>query len=243
MIDWLKLLALLLVAFAIIWLISLAILALLRRVLRPESPAYHLLHAAMPPLALFLSFVAFRIFGEDAPVSIFARQTLLRYLGILALVALAWFALRLVDAIASFLTERMRRAERRQAESVVVFARRVIKVILLVLAIIGILDTLGFNVTTGLAALGFGGLVLALGAQKSVENLVGTVTVLADRPVQVGDFCRVGEVDGHHRGYRHPLHPYPHQRAHRRHHSKWGLLIGADRELLQGATASCSRSR
>ena len=194
--DWLKLIALLAAAFAVIWLASVAVLALLRRILSSESPVYHLLNAALPPLALFLSFVAFRVFGEDAPVSIFARQTLLRYLGILALVALAWLLLRVVDAIAAFLTQRMERVERRQAASVIVFARRVIKVIVLALALIGILDTLGFNVTTGLAALGFGGLVLALGAQKSVENLVGTVTVLADRPVQVGDFCRVGEVTG-----------------------------------------------
>lgn len=194
--DWLTLIGLLVVVFFAFWVISRLILWLLRRLLSENSPAYHLLNAALPPLALFLSFVAFRIFGEDAPVSIVARQTLLRYLGILALIALAWFLLRLVDAVAHWLTARMERAERRQAASVIVFARRVIKVILLALAVIGILDTLGFDVTTGVAALGIGGLVLALGAQKSVENLVGTVTVLADRPVQVGDFCRVGEVLG-----------------------------------------------
>lgn len=44
--------------------------------------------------------------------------------------------------------------------------------------------------------MGIGGLVLALGAQKTVENLVGTVSVLADRPIQVGDFCKVGDVLG-----------------------------------------------
>lgn len=194
--DWLRLVGLLLLTFAVFWLVSWIVLFLVRRLLSPDSAVYHLLHAALPPLALFLSFVAFRIYGEDAAVSIIARQTVLRYLGILGVIALVWFALRLVDAVTTWLTGRMERAERRQAASVIVFARRVIKVVLLVLALIGILDTLGFDVTTGLAALGFGGLLLALGAQKSVENLVGTVTVLADRPIQVGDFCRVGEVLG-----------------------------------------------
>lgn len=194
--DWLTLIGILLIVFVGFWVISSLILWLLRRTLTMDSPAYHLLNAALPPLALFLSFVVFRIFGEDAPVSIIARQTLLRYLGILGVVALVWFLLRLVDAVASWLTSRMERADRRQAASVIVFARRVIKVILLALALIGVLDTLGFNVTTGVAALGIGGLVLALGAQKSVENLVGTVSVLADRPIQVGDVCKVGGVIG-----------------------------------------------
>lgn len=194
--DWLTLLGLLLLTFGGFWLVSRVILFLIRRFSSPDSAVYHLSNAALPPLALFLSFVAFRIYGEDAPVSIIARQMVLRYLGILGMVAIVWFALRLVDAITTWLTGRMERAERRQAASVIVFARRVIKVILLALALISVLDTLGFDVTTGLAALGFGGLLLALGAQKSVENLVGTVTVLADRPVQVGDFCRVGEVSG-----------------------------------------------
>lgn len=194
--DWITLVGLLLLAFMVFWLVSRLILYLACRFMSKEAPVYRVLHAALPPVALFLALLAFRIYGENAEVSIIARQTLLRYGGILGVVALVWFGLRLVDALAHGLTARMERTERRQAASVIVFAKRVIKVILLGIGLIAILDTLGFNVTTGIAALGIGGLVLALGAQKSVENLVGTVTVLADRPVQVGDFCRVGDVMG-----------------------------------------------
>ncbi|WP_165362167.1 mechanosensitive ion channel family protein [Qipengyuania thermophila] len=194
--DWLRLAGVLVLLFAGFWLLSRLLLFAGRRLGNAESPAYHLLNAALPPLALVLALVTFRIHGGDAEVSIIARQTMLRYLGILNLLALLWFALRLVNGITNWLSNRMQRAERRQAASVIVFARRVIKILLLLFAAIGVLDTLGFNVTTGLAALGLGGLVLALGAQKSVENLVGTLSVLADRPVQVGDFCRVGDVSG-----------------------------------------------
>ena len=31
---------------------------------------------------------------------------------------------------------------------------------------------------------------VVLGAQKTIENLVGSLTLIADRPVRVGDFCR-----------------------------------------------------
>src|SRR5690606_31249260 len=74
--------------------------------------------------------------------------------------------------------------------------RRSAKVLLLAVAFVAILDTLGFDVTAGIAALGIGGIALALGAQKTIENLVGSISVIADKPVQVGDFCRVGTVTG-----------------------------------------------
>jgi MscS family membrane protein len=47
-----------------------------------------------------------------------------------------------------------------------------------------------------IAGLGVGGLAVALAAQKTIENLFGGATLIADRPVQVGDFCRFGDKIG-----------------------------------------------
>jgi MscS family membrane protein len=46
------------------------------------------------------------------------------------------------------------------------------------------------------AGLGVGGIAVALAAQKTVENLFGGLTLIADQPVKVGDFCRFGEQVG-----------------------------------------------
>ena len=46
---------------------------------------------------------------------------------------------------------------------------------------------------TALVGLGIGGLAIALAAQKSLENLIGGVSLLMDKAVQVGDFCRIGD--------------------------------------------------
>jgi MscS family membrane protein len=43
-----------------------------------------------------------------------------------------------------------------------------------------------------LAGVGVGGLAVALAAQKTIENLFGGLSVIGDRPVLVGDFCRFG---------------------------------------------------
>jgi MscS family membrane protein len=51
-------------------------------------------------------------------------------------------------------------------------------------------------VRTTLIGLGIGGLALALGAQKSLENLLGWVSLLMDKALQVGNFCKIGNQVG-----------------------------------------------
>lgn len=43
-----------------------------------------------------------------------------------------------------------------------------------------------------LAGLGIGGLAIALAARPTLENVISGLTLYADRPVAVGDFCRFG---------------------------------------------------
>jgi MscS family membrane protein len=195
--DWLMLLGIAAGSFVGFQLLGLGVLWLARRLVRNrENEALGFLQVAMPPISLYLSVVAFYIWAGDLPVAIVARQTLLRYAGIVAWIAGAWLVLRLVDEASRIATARMERSSRRQAVSVITLLRRSAKVVLFAIAGVAILDTVGFDVTTGIAALGIGGIALALGAQKTIENLVGSVTVIADRPVQVGDFCKVGDVVG-----------------------------------------------
>ena len=50
--------------------------------------------------------------------------------------------------------------------------------------------------TTALAGVGIGGIAIALGAQKSLENLIGGIAVLSDEVIRVGDVCRFGDKSG-----------------------------------------------
>jgi MscS family membrane protein len=59
-----------------------------------------------------------------------------------------------------------------------------------------VLSGLGVNVTAALAGLGIGGLAIGLGAQKTFENLLGGISVLTDKALQIGDACRIGDQRG-----------------------------------------------
>ena len=196
--DWLKLLGIAAVVFFAFHMVSLAILAIAARLIsdHEQSRAYRFTQAATAPLSLLLSAIVFQVWASSFPVSIVARQLMLRYISVFGWIALAWFLVRMVDAAAKLVIARMEGQERRQAVSVVTLMRRAVKIVLLALAAVAIFDTFGIDVTTGVAALGIGGIALALGAQKTVENLVGSVTLIADKPIQVGDFCKVGDVVG-----------------------------------------------
>jgi len=58
------------------------------------------------------------------------------------------------------------------------------------------LRSLGVPVVGVIAGLGVGGLAVALAAQSTIENFIGSLTIFADRPVRVGDFCRFGDQVG-----------------------------------------------
>lgn len=196
--DWLILLALAGGSFLGMRLVFSGLLRLLRVLVRkPDTHrGFQFAEAALPPLGLYLAVVALFVGTQQLHVAIVARQVLARYAGIVAWVAFVWFLWRLIDMLSDLWSDSMARADRRRALSALVFFRRSAKALLVVVAFVAVLDTIGIDVTTGIAALGLGGLAIALGAQKTIENLVGSLAVIIDQPVRVGDFCKVGEVTG-----------------------------------------------
>ena len=196
--DWLILLSLAVGAYLAMRLVFSALLRLFRWLVRkPETHrGFQFAEAAFPPLGLYLAVIVLFFGTQQLQVAIVARQVLARYAGIVAWVAFVWFLWRLIDMLSDLWSARMARADRRRALSALAFVRRSAKSLLVVVAFAAVLDTIGIDVTTGIAALGLGGLAIALGAQKTIENLVGSLAVIIDQPVRVGDFCKVGDVTG-----------------------------------------------
>jgi MscS family membrane protein len=60
---------------------------------------------------------------------------------------------------------------------------------IVIIALLVWLNNAGFDITALLAGLGIGGLAFALGAQKSMENLIGTITIYSTSTMKIGDWC------------------------------------------------------
>ncbi|MGB5979032.1 MAG: mechanosensitive ion channel family protein, partial [Cyclobacteriaceae bacterium] len=163
---------------------------------RLEDRTLRLIHAFAIPIRIYMAVWILVFSAESLGISVIVRQYFSKATVIVAWVAILILIWRLIDVFSSFGERRMTRKGNMGGLSAMMFFRRSIKFIIIAIGIITILDTFGFDVTTGIAALGIGGIALALGAQKTVENLVGSLTVIFDQPVRVGDFCKVGDTVG-----------------------------------------------
>ena len=80
--------------------------------------------------------------------------------------------------------------------SLMLLGERLIKAFIFVMAVFFVLGVLGFNLTTALAGLGIGALAVGFGAQQTIANLFGGVSVLGDEVIRVGDVCKFGDRTG-----------------------------------------------
>lgn len=196
--HWAALLVLAIAAYLAAWSATTTVVLVIHLLWRRSrgARAVRLLDAAVLPFRIYLAVWGFAVGAIFLGVSVIARQQFGYLAEIVAWIALGWFFWRIIDAFGEISGVRMVERGHFGALSAIRFFRRSGKVVIAAVAAIAALSTLGFNVTAGIAALGIGGIAVALGAQKTVENLVGGLTLIADQPVRVGDFCRFGETLG-----------------------------------------------
>ena len=82
------------------------------------------------------------------------------------------------------------------ARSLLSVTRNLARVFVLVSGLVAVLGALGYPVATVLAGLGIGGIAIAFGAQKTIENLFGSISIAADQPFRVGDLVKVEDITG-----------------------------------------------
>jgi small-conductance mechanosensitive channel len=82
---------------------------------------------------------------------------------------------------------------RRAPSNVVTF---LLRMVLWAVAILMLIDNFGINITALVASLGIGGVAVALATQNILGDLFASLSIMLDKPFEVGDFIIVGEVLG-----------------------------------------------
>lgn len=107
-----------------------------------------------------------------------------------------WAAYRLVDIFAEAMKHKASRTASRFDDLLVPLISKSAKVFITAFGLVFIAGNLDINISSLLAGLGLGGLAFALAAKDTVSNLFGTLTIILDRPFQVGDWVLIGKVEG-----------------------------------------------
>lgn len=150
----------------------------------------------MGPLGALVALLVWGlgIFWLGLPVTVLGLYY--RAVRVVAIVVAVVVAYRLVDLLASVVERRSERTETRFDNLLVPLVRKSLKVFVVAIGLVLVAETVGQDITALVAGLGLGGLALALAAQDTLSNLFGSLTVLIDRPFQVGDWVVVGDVEG-----------------------------------------------
>jgi MscS family membrane protein len=114
----------------------------------------------------------------------------------LLIIASTWAFIRLVDIVFDLLVDWLRKMDRESAIVLLGPLRNISKVVIVIFAVILWLDNTGFDVGAILAGLGVGGLAVALAAQDTLKNFLGSIMILLDRPYKVGQRIVVKGHDG-----------------------------------------------
>ena len=155
-----------------------------------------LVHLMASPLSLVLALQALRLASPWLPLDARAMVTLSDGVAIVTTLAVLWTAFRGIDLARNVLERRAWAVDRPSSRSLLSIGSRFAKVTVLVVAGIVALAQLGVSVASLVAGLGIGGLAVALAAQKTLENLFGTLSIGIDQPMREGDTVKLYDFIG-----------------------------------------------
>jgi MscS family membrane protein len=125
-----------------------------------------------------------------------ARGSIHSALRAIGLFAFFWALSRAIDVGRSLVIDSSWGRGHPVTRSLMPLGVKIGKVLVIALGVVALLSELGYSVTTLVAGLGVGGVAVALGAQKTLENLFGALALGTDQPFLVGDYVRIGDVQG-----------------------------------------------
>jgi MscS family membrane protein len=169
------------------WAASLLLPLLLLRFLLPRLRAGRFQWPLALIVTLCVHLAALPSFGASLPFRVAYSRVVLALL----VASLGWLAERTLTLAFHHARAGIVGADRTGARSLMLLGERLLKVLVVVVAVLVVLSLFGVDTRTALAGLGIAGFAVALGAKKTVENILGGVMLLGDQAIAIGDECRI----------------------------------------------------
>ena len=113
------------------------------------------------------------------------------------ILAFFWFVYQFVHVMDARLSQWADSTESTIDDILVPLFGKTLRIFIVILAVIIVIQNLtGLEIGPLLASLGIGGLAVALAAKDSIANFFGTLTILFDKPFQVGERIVIDNYDG-----------------------------------------------
>ena len=148
------------------------------------------------PVRLLLLALTIRWTLNQFNLSLLARQVWSGIAAMIAIAAVVWLLILLNRWTEGYILRYLRQRHLSGASSILLLARGIGDLLIIFSGVLVALSYFGVNLTAALAGLGVGGIAVALAAQKTLENVIGGVSLIFDKAVRVGDMLKVGDTVG-----------------------------------------------
>jgi MscS family membrane protein len=196
--QWVALVPITAISFLLGWLLAFGLRHLLRAVARRTTREFDtgLLHRLAAPLFLLAAVAVGRTLMTMLFFTHQAETFADALTSALALLAFFWVALRSIDLGIDSLRGSIFAKGRPERIALLPLFSKAAKLGLGVIAVVEVLQRLGYPAASLIAGLGIGGLAIALAAQKTLENLLGSVILGIDQPFRPGDTVKIDDLTG-----------------------------------------------
>ncbi len=148
------------------------------------------------PIILLLTGVLFDVSNNFLPFEKDTQGVISKFEIFTYTLSITWILLKYSTYFSDKIKEKFIRKGNYAAAATIPLFRKVIKAVVAILATLFLLQNFGFDIAAIIAALGVGGIAVALASQKSVENLFGGMVLALDQPIRVGEFGKFGDILG-----------------------------------------------
>jgi MscS family membrane protein len=157
-----------------------------------------LLVRLMAPLRGLVALLVLEAAISFLRLPLFARQLWYFTGGGLAIILLGWLFVRVVHVSGRLLGRSLERRGGTDVTAVVRLCERTLTVLTFCFVVFLLLKGAGLikDATTLVAGVSVGGIAIAFAAQKTLENLFGGISIIFDRTIRVGDYCKIGTQAG-----------------------------------------------
>ena len=113
-----------------------------------------------------------------------------------AIVSAVWTAFRFIDLLSSYLARKAQATDTKFDDLIVPLVSRSLKVFVVCIGVVTFAQMFDLPIAGLLGGMGLGGVAVAFAAKDTVGNVFGSVTVLVDRPFEIGDWIVTDKVEG-----------------------------------------------
>lgn len=103
---------------------------------------------------------------------------------------------KIIDKVVAKSADNLLKADKVQLAKILPQLARVLKIIIIFLAIAAFFQSHGYSVNSFLAGFGITGLAVGFAAKEAISDIFGSISVVADKVFRIGDYISVGGDEG-----------------------------------------------